>query len=196
MKDQPLSSNELSKIVIFVLLSIPSIVFLVGIIPALFLVFGVFMMKKSGDFSHVETAVRNYNYYVSVPLVFLVVLALYNMSNLSPKSSYRYDNEISQIIICLVFVGVCILYMFFAIKLFLSPLEAHSEWVVNNGIFSVNRKNSNDNYDNSNIDIIKGERLRSFSVADELIKWAKLKEDGHITEQEFNDARKKLLQRN
>ena len=141
MKDQPLSSNELSKIVIFVLLSIPSIVFLVGIIPALFLVFGVFMMKKSGDFSHVETAVRNYNYYVSVPLVFLVVLALYNMSNLSPKSSYRYDNEISQIIICLVFVGVCILYMFFASKLFLSPLAAHSEWVVNNGIFSGKRKN-------------------------------------------------------
>ncbi|WP_409526790.1 hypothetical protein [Pseudomonas paracarnis] len=27
------------------------------------------------------------------------------------------------------------------------------------------------------------------------MKWAKLKEDGHITEQEFNDARKKLLQR-
>lgn len=50
MKDQPLSSNELSKIVIFVLLSIPSIVFLVGIIPALFLVFGVFMMKKAEIF--------------------------------------------------------------------------------------------------------------------------------------------------
>lgn len=196
MKDQPLSSNELSKIVIFVLLSIPSIVFLVGIIPALFLFFGVFMMKKSGDFSHVETAVRNYNYYVSVPLVLLVVLALYNMSNLSPESSYRYDNEISQIIICLVFVGVCILYIFFASKLFLSPLAAHSEWVVNNGIFSGKRKNSNATDDNSNINIIKGERLRSFSVADELIKWAKLKEDGHITEQEFNDARKKLLQRN
>jgi hypothetical protein len=45
------------------------------------------------------------------------------------------------------------------------------------------------------IDIIKGERMKSFSVADELIKWAKLKEDGHITEQEYNDARKKLLQR-
>ena len=49
--------------------------------------------------------------------------------------------------------------------------------------------------DTNEVDIIKGERLRTFSVADELIKWAKLKEDGHITEQEFNDARKKLLQR-
>ena len=37
--------------------------------------------------------------------------------------------------------------------------------------------------------------MKSFSVADELIKWAKLKEDGHISEQEYNDARKKLLQR-
>lgn len=28
---------------------------------------------------------------------------------------------------------------------------------------------------------------------DELAKWGKLKDDGHITEQEFNDAKNKLL---
>jgi hypothetical protein len=32
-------------------------------------------------------------------------------------------------------------------------------------------------------------------VADELLKWAKLKEDGHITEAEFNEAREKLLKK-
>ena len=42
---------------------------------------------------------------------------------------------------------------------------------------------------------IKGEKLKQYSVADELIKWAKLKEDGHISEEEFNEARKKLLKR-
>ena len=47
----------------------------------------------------------------------------------------------------------------------------------------------------SEIDIIKNDKLKSYSVADELLKWAKLKEDGHISEQEFDDAKKKLLKR-
>lgn len=51
------------------------------------------------------------------------------------------------------------------------------------------------NTENSNVDIIKIDKLKSYSVADELLKWVKLKEDGHITEQEFDDARKKLLKR-
>jgi hypothetical protein len=29
------------------------------------------------------------------------------------------------------------------------------------------------------VDIIKGQKLKQYSVADELIKWGKLKEDGH-----------------
>lgn len=46
-----------------------------------------------------------------------------------------------------------------------------------------------------NLDIIQGEKLRSYSVADELLKWARLKEEGHISEEEYNEARKKLLKR-
>lgn len=47
----------------------------------------------------------------------------------------------------------------------------------------------------SEVEIIKNDKLKSYSVADELLKWAKLKEDGHISEQEFDDAKKKLLKR-
>ena len=50
--------------------------------------------------------------------------------------------------------------------------------------------------EDSEIDIIKGEKLKYYSVADELIKWAKLKEDGLISENEFNEARAKILKRN
>ncbi len=45
------------------------------------------------------------------------------------------------------------------------------------------------------LNIIKGEKLKQYSVADELTKWAKLKEDGHISDEEFDEARKKLLKR-
>jgi len=45
----------------------------------------------------------------------------------------------------------------------------------------------------SSSSIIKSENLKNYSVADELLKWAQLKEDGHITEEEFNEARRKIL---
>ncbi|NLV96712.1 MAG: SHOCT domain-containing protein, partial [Desulfovibrionales bacterium] len=40
---------------------------------------------------------------------------------------------------------------------------------------------------------IGGDKLKYYSAADELTKWIKLKEEGHISEEEFNQARKKLL---
>ena len=42
--------------------------------------------------------------------------------------------------------------------------------------------------------IIKGENLRSYSVADELSKWAKLRDEGIVSDQEFQEARSKILQ--
>jgi hypothetical protein len=75
-------------------------------------------------------------------------------------------------------------------------MNTHSEWVEKNGIFSSKRKSSTSEPEPSDVDIIKGEKLKQYSVADELIKWAKLKEDGHISEDEFNKARAKLLKRN
>ncbi|WP_341303203.1 hypothetical protein [Pseudomonas sp. TMP25] len=41
--------------------------------------------------------------------------------------------------------------------------------------------------------IIKSEKMKSYSVADELLKWAKLKEDGLISEKEFQIARDKIM---
>lgn len=43
--------------------------------------------------------------------------------------------------------------------------------------------------------VFKRESLNSFSVADELAKWAKLRDDGIVTEQEYVDARRALLGR-
>ena len=236
MTNQPLSSNDLTKIVIFILLMLPSIFLVVGIIPALFLAFGIFMMKKSKDFSHIETASRNYKYYVLILLIGSVLLILGSaISDIhsnkllaeqdhgptaadiemaaklrgfeedapeylrSPVISFdqAYMEDVSKDIFfiylgtALLAIIISILHIFLMKKLFLSPLKAHADWVVENGIFS-----GHNGVNNESLDIIKSEGLRSFSVADELIKWAKLKEDGHITEQEFDDVRKKLLQKN
>lgn len=94
-------------------------------------------------------------------------------------------------------VSICslipLIYIFVMQGLFLEPLRANKEWIARKVSVFLGRSSLGSA---GGIDIIKGERLRSFSVADELIKWAKLKTDGHITENEFSDARRKLLERN
>lgn len=190
MTNTPLSSTEQSKLLIFALLLLPSLFFIVGIIPAIFLIFGLVMMKKNSDFSHIETAVRIYKGYVYIALIGSGLFALYFATTLG--ASDRWDRQTEEFILSTALAGIALLYIILLNVLFLNPLRCHAQWVEANGIFSGKAKTVPDTND---VDIIKGERLRTFSVADELIKWAKLKEDGHITEQEFNDARKKLLQR-
>ncbi len=190
MSNTPLTSTDHSKILIFTLLMLPSIGFFVGILPSVFLLFGIFMMRKNSDFSHIETAMRNAKFYLCAIIVIATCFALWFATTLGAAD--RYDRLTEQFIVACIAVVIAFAYLLILGKLFHAPLAQHNEWVAANGIFSNKPKNIPTH---SEIDIIKGERMKSFSVADELIKWAKLKDDGHISEQEYNDARKKLMQR-
>ena len=88
------------------------------------------------------------------------------------------------------------LFYFLVVKyLYFKPLQNHSEWVVINGTFSNKPQKSTPDNLKTSVDILQSEKLKSYSVADELLKWAKLKEEGLISEEEFNEARAKLLNR-
>lgn len=259
MTNHPLNSNEQAKIIIFVLLMVPLVIFLVGIIPAIFLASGVFLTKKNKDFEHIKTAARNFQIYCWLPLIGCLLAAVYfstqlkevqdsasiaansiaakaksdgysipahelasdlrqlrpnelrkkygdNFADYMMSESLREANKESaavyknsetkeSIYSFLLPSGVFAAYLFFVRFLFLTPLSRHSLWVEQNSIFSSTPKNITSKTNQREVDIIKGENLKQYSVADELTKWAKLKEDGHISEDEFNDARNKLLNR-
>lgn len=72
MTDKPLNSGDQSKIIIFILLFLPSIPIGVGVIPAIFLIFGIFMMKKNEDFSYLETSVKIFKGYIFLGLLVLI----------------------------------------------------------------------------------------------------------------------------
>lgn len=189
-----MTSGDQGKILIFSLLLTPSIVFLFGIIPTIFLVFGICMMKKNQDFSSIDTAVKNFKGYTWLALIGCSIGSIY-WGNKYFNSEYgmRYDDEFISFSI---FAGIAFAYLIVVQALFYSPLNNHREWVEINGFFSTKPKSGKDSGIKPEVDIIKGEKLKQYSVADELTKWAKLKEDGHISEEEFNDARTKLLKRN
>ena len=52
-----------------------------------------------------------------------------------------------------------------------------------------------DNQNSPEIEITKRDKMNSYSVADELLKWAKLKEDGLISKEDYEKAKNALLNR-
>lgn len=189
-----MSSADQGKLLIFSLLMAPSLIFLFGIIPAIFLGFGIYMMKKNQDFSSIDTAVKNFKGYTWLALIGCSLSSFYwGNKYFNAEYSWYYDDEF---FVSLIFTGIAFAYLIVVQVLFYSPMNRHREWVEVNGIFSTKPKSDKGSMNQPEVDIIKGEKLKQYSVADELIKWAKLKEDGHISEEEFNEARAKLLKRN
>jgi hypothetical protein len=200
MTNQPLTSSDQFKIVFFALLLLPSVIFIVGIIPAIFLIFGIFMMKKNESFSHIEGAVKIFNVYVFLAFIICSIFSMYTWNQYvsyvpDPNSSFSYNYYEDDVFLAFLSTSVPVIYLILISQLFYKPLRNHQEWVEINGIFSSKPKEGNKASGSSRLDIIKGEKLRSYSVADELTKWAKLKEDGHVSEQEYDEARGQLLKR-
>ena len=193
MLNQPLDSSDQGKLLIFSLLMVPSVIFLFGVLPAIFLGFGIYMMKKNQDFSSIDTAVRYFEIYVFLSLIVGILVVI---SFLGPVvgCSRRCDTKLEEFALSLLLgVAIPITYLFAVNILFYRPLKRHSEWVAVNGIFSTKPKSDIKSATESEMDIIKAEKLKQYSVADELMKWGKLKEEGHISEDEFNQAKAKLL---
>lgn len=195
---QPITSEDQSKLLVFALLMVPALLYFgVGLIPIIFLSFGITMMKRNQDFSSIEVAVKNFKRYTTltmvVGLIFSIASFIFYKSN---EGSYSAEGYIDGIWGGLIIITISFLYHIAVIYLFYRPLKSHSDWVVINGIFGSKAKAQSQNLDDPQLNIIKGEKFKQYSVADELIKWAKLKEDGHISEEEFNEARAKLLNKN
>ncbi len=108
---------------------------------------------------------------------------------------YCWSSDKNKFFISMFLAALSFAYLILVQVLFLNPLKSHREWVVVNGIFSSKPKSAMQSSTGAEMSIMNAEKLKQYSVADELLKLAKLKEDGHITEEEFSEARKKLLKR-
>lgn len=188
------SSGDAGKLFVFALLALPPTIFVVGIIPVLLLLFGIFMLRKSGDFGHIETAARNFRIICTLAFLGLVAVAGHFFIEHLGRERESWSNYALRDATAVAAISLIPLFYIAVMQvLFLNPMRANRDWLA--AKFSPARERPTSS-NAGEIDIIKGERLRSFSVADELLKWAKLKDDGHITEQEFAEARRKLLERN
>ena len=157
-----MSSGDQAKLLIFSLLMVPSLVFLFGIISAIFLGFGIYMMKKNQDFSSIDTAVKNFKIYTWLVLIGSIINSLYwDNHYFSAEKSASYADDLSDFYVPLIFTGIVFSYLIVVQVLFYSPLHRHREWVEVNGIFSTKPKSDNGSINQSEVDIIKRRKVKA-----------------------------------
>lgn len=178
MSNNKISSSDLVKITFFVILQIPFIFpILWGIIPSIILLIGFFISKRDANIETLKKAIRICKFYASLTAIIVIGVTIYIFIN---DEYYRQD-PLSYIILpmFLCLFGL-FLYLLFLDLLFYKPLINNSYFV-----FSSEKK--------TQLNILGSENMKSYSVADELLKWKELKDQGLISESEFEDMKKKII---
>ncbi len=184
MTNHPLNAIDKSKLMLFALALSPSLIIILGIPPILILIFGLHQAKKSKDFGCIEVAVHRFKVFMwccFIPGVLLTIFLFWDKHN-----PFTNPDFLSA------FIGTLAagLYLFMVGGFFLKPLREHKEWLEKNGLFNFGLDQISDT---NGVDIINNDGLQAYSTADELLKWAELKERGLVTDKEYFEARKKLL---
>ncbi len=202
LTNSPLSGGEKVSVVIFFLLL--ALTFIFGIIPIIIVSIGIFIMKNDKKFNPIVKSQKFVTYYL-IGLAITTVIVVSN--NYYSNQTYWWKirdyshSEKMKIIktakyktalvagsgLLLTPIAVWLLHWLFGV-LYFKNLKKHQAWVVNVGIFKSNMDNTS-----SGISIMGQDKLKTFSVADELIKWNELLDKGLITQEEFYNAKKKLM---
>ncbi|EKU38717.1 MULTISPECIES: SHOCT domain-containing protein [Acinetobacter calcoaceticus/baumannii complex] len=179
MQEGKMPTSDLVKIIIFSLLQLPYM-YLVGwgVVPILILILGFFLAKRDQKISTFNASIIWCKYYLYLTAVIVCLCALYVIF-----IEKRYaTNEIFQYAILpwVAFLSVPISYSLFLEHLYRRPIQNNPSTL----LVSTKREE---------LSILKTENMKSYSVADELLKWKELKDQGLITEKEFDEMKKKII---
>ncbi|WP_445406169.1 SHOCT domain-containing protein [Acinetobacter seifertii] len=174
-----MSTSDLVKIIIFSLLQIPYMFFIGwGVVPVLILILGFFLARRDQKISTLKASIMWCKYYLYLTAVIICLCALYVVFI---EHSYAPSEIFQYVIVPLVaFLLLPISYFLFLEHLYSRPIQN------NPSTFLGSRKRDE-------LSILRTENMKSYSVADELLKWKELKDQGLITEKEFNEMKKKII---
>ncbi|MDK3074042.1 SHOCT domain-containing protein [Sedimentitalea sp. JM2-8] len=188
----PISSNAYGRLFVFFLLLLAYSIAIFGIIPMIMLIFGLVMADRKKDCGFIAFASRVIDGYAQL-LFALTFLATAYFTYCYATEEY-YSDDLEQAIVFGILALSALALMVAQKALFLEPLSAHNDWINGHGVFrsSVKTVRSSSNTPSR----LKVRKFRTGqSVADELLKWGKLRDDGHISEAEFLEMKDQLLER-
>jgi hypothetical protein len=174
LNDHPKAkSSSLDNLLLFlaVLLFVGLCVTIVGIIPVLIMTVGAVLAIKSGDAKNLKVTAR-----------FVQIIAILGalICSFIPVSDKQLANPVFMAF-CVGIGSVALIIEFLWIGPFTRQLPI---WRAARSHKKVNTTSNR---------IIGRDSLTPYSIADELLKWSKLREDGLITENEYQEARMNLL---
>jgi hypothetical protein len=177
--------NDTSKVRDITLLIIASIALIlscltiIGLVPVSILIVGFVLAIKTGDTNFVKMTTR------SVQVIILIAAGIICANSLPHYDKYSnfyswYNQEDF-----FTAIAISIIFILFTNYFWLWPITR--QIAIIQKTFS-NRKKKQE--------IVGRSNATSFSIADELMKWTKLRDDGIVSEDEFQDARRNLMSTN
>lgn len=208
-EEPPEKSSSLDNLLLLLagLLFTGSCLLIVGIIPVLIMAVGAFLAIKSGDVKHVKVAARFIQIVVIVGAFVCGVNAAYNqliadaatiameassesyptMPDSPVLAEWTYTEAVEQKNDSLIMIGVLFSSALVIEFLWVQPLTRQfPAWRAARALRHLKASAEKGS-------IIKRDALAPYSVADELLKWNKLRQEGLVTEAQFEEARAKLL---
>ncbi|MDG1708357.1 MAG: SHOCT domain-containing protein [Emcibacteraceae bacterium] len=196
MVDQPLNAMDKLKLTFFIIVSLLTFFPALGFIPSILIIKGCIVSKRRQDFSYLGVAIKKAQQFLYVVLIFSVfylawALAYYFFAlDAEYYSSNRYRDPL---IVSSSYLTMIIIYIVTLDKFFYKALLRHQALVTESGIFPSIAALKWTGHLFSKISFVKSKKWNAPSVADELSKWGKLKDQGLVSDEEFEEAKRKLM---
>lgn len=189
----PLDGTERVMIIGFFVGLVATIFF--GIIPIIICLGLIFIIKKDKSIKSLESGKKIFLGYLII-LGFILSISCFvvaqDYAEFSSSERYlRYARNYNILGLLVVPLGAYLIYLISNI-LFFNIIKKHEEWIINNGIFADFKGEKS--FIEKTTEKIQTIQKESTNTADELLKWAELKEKGLITDEEFQKAKEKILE--
>jgi hypothetical protein len=188
LADKPQSqSSSLDNLLLLlaIIVFVGSCLGIVGIIPVFIIAAGAAQAFISGDIKHVKVTSR----FVQIALVVVALLLVGWTVILQLKVGDLYEYHSDTRNTCVILAGlvgsIALIIEFLWVRPFTRQLP----------VWRAARFRGQSKTTVKTNRIIRRDSLAPYSVADELLKWNKLREDGLISEDEYQEARANLLDR-
>lgn len=216
LTDSPLRGGDRVKLIgFFTIILFPFFMLFGGVIITMITLGSIYIMKKDKSFFPILKAKKYIKVYLVILALGVSVLATaiyyeenkniydYNQDYDSDSYSHKTHNpNVGRESALVTGSGlvltplIVMLFMWIFNTLYFRPMEEHQNWVIQHGIFAdgPNEKSLLTSLINSTREKIQSfQKQQTCSVADELLKWKSLLDQGVITEEEFNAKKEKLL---
>ena len=188
----PLDGTERIMIIGYFVGLVATIFF--GIIPIIICLGLIFIIKKDKSIKSLESAKKIFLGYL-ILLGFILSISCFvvaqDYAEYSSERYLRYARNYNILGLIVVPLGAYLIYLISNI-LFFNIIKKHEEWIINNGIFADFKGEKS--FIEKTTEKIQITQKESTNTADELLKWAELKEKGLLTDEEFQKAKEKILE--